>query len=339
MEDFTRLTLLIPAAAAHAVKVGTAVRVNGTPLLVASVGGGRNGADVTASFGVSMASHATRDLTAGLYADATVSVEIKDAFAGAMDLATPRESEREGDGLPGSAQWYSNTLPWYSTVYPGANPGAVEAGPAGGERVDYGKNMTDYERYTLEQSRKWSQSQSQGGQQPQPPQPSHRPSPGSQGAGPVSASYPESRQEEDYSSRSSSASSSYFPPPPAAAAAAAAAAAEPASSSSSSSSSSSPTYVTPDAVDDYSTPSFSSSPEAEAIIDTWSQPQSQSPESSWLEPPLPPPPPVNGDDNYYSYSAAAASSITAITPVVNGGSKLQGVSPEDVAGAVQVESS
>ena len=162
MEDFTRLTLLIPAAAAHAVKVGTAVRVNGTPLLVASVGGGRNGADVTASFGVSMASHATRDLTAGLYADATVSVEIKDAFAGAMDLATPRESEREGDGLPGSAQWYSNTLPWYSTVYPAANPGAVEAGPAGGERVDYGKNMTDYERYTLEQSRKWSQSQSRG---------------------------------------------------------------------------------------------------------------------------------------------------------------------------------
>jgi len=51
--------------------VGTGVRVNGAALLVAGVGGGRNGAHVTASFGVSAVSPATRELTS-LYPDATV---------------------------------------------------------------------------------------------------------------------------------------------------------------------------------------------------------------------------------------------------------------------------
>lgn len=73
LDDFTRLTVLIPAAVAAAVRVGTAVRLNGMPLVVASIGGGRNGADVTASFGVSLASPSSRDLVS-LYPEATVRI-------------------------------------------------------------------------------------------------------------------------------------------------------------------------------------------------------------------------------------------------------------------------
>ena len=50
MEDFTRLSLVIDDAVAS-VRVGTQVRINGSPLLVASVNH-REGGTIVASFGI-----------------------------------------------------------------------------------------------------------------------------------------------------------------------------------------------------------------------------------------------------------------------------------------------
>jgi hypothetical protein len=57
MEDFTRLSLIIPNDAVASVRVGTQVRINGSPLLVASVNISQNDPNsVVASFGIAQSS-------------------------------------------------------------------------------------------------------------------------------------------------------------------------------------------------------------------------------------------------------------------------------------------
>jgi hypothetical protein len=120
LEDFTRIALAVPPSAAAAVRVGTQCRVNGAPLLVASVRpAGRDGRDVVATFGVAMNSPLTSNLSA-LKPDQEVRFEVdtEGAYDDVADAAAIKRARETQDGLPGTRQWYSNTLPWYTKMYP-----------------------------------------------------------------------------------------------------------------------------------------------------------------------------------------------------------------------------
>ena len=127
MEDFTRLSLIIPNDAVASVRVGTQVRINGSPLLVASVNRSQNDPNsVVASFGIAQSSPLANTLKQ-LYPDATVQFEVDGMPVGHADVMdqlarkNARESQRtRGGNLPGTREWYSNTLPWYSKMYPDA---------------------------------------------------------------------------------------------------------------------------------------------------------------------------------------------------------------------------
>ena len=127
MEDFTRLSLIIPNDAVASVRVGTQVRINGSPLLVASVNQSQNDPNsVVASFGIAQSSPLANTLKQ-LYPDATVQFEVDGMPVGHADVMdqlarkNARESQRtRGGNLPGTREWYSNTLPWYSKMYPDA---------------------------------------------------------------------------------------------------------------------------------------------------------------------------------------------------------------------------
>ena len=120
LEDFTRIALAVPPSAAAAVRVGTQCRVNGAPLLVASVRpAGRDGRDVVATFGVAMNSPLTSNLSS-LRPDEEVRFEVdtesvNDDISDAAAIKSARETQ---GGLPGTREWYSNTLPWYTKMYP-----------------------------------------------------------------------------------------------------------------------------------------------------------------------------------------------------------------------------
>jgi hypothetical protein len=119
MEDFTRLSLIIPNDAVASVRVGTQVRINGSPLLVASVNQSQNDPNsVVASFGIAQSSPLANTLKQ-LYPDATVQFEVDGMPVGHADVMdqlarkNARESQRtRGGNLPGTREWYSNTLPW-----------------------------------------------------------------------------------------------------------------------------------------------------------------------------------------------------------------------------------
>ena len=120
LEDFTRIALAVPPSVAAAVRVGTQCRVNGAPLLVASVRpAGRDGRDVVATFGVAMNSPLTSNLSS-LRPDEEVRFEVdtesvNDDISDAAAIKRARETQ---GGLPGTREWYSNTLPWYTKMYP-----------------------------------------------------------------------------------------------------------------------------------------------------------------------------------------------------------------------------
>ena len=126
MEDFTRLSLVIPDDAVASVRVGTQVRINGSPLLVASVNH-REGGTIVASFGIAQSSPLTNTLKT-LYPDATVQFEVDGmpvGHADVMDSLARKNSRESMENLPGTREWYSNTLPWYSKMYPDANSAPV----------------------------------------------------------------------------------------------------------------------------------------------------------------------------------------------------------------------
>ena len=120
LEDFSRISVVVPPDAVDAVRVGTSCRVNGAPLIVASVRGGR-GEPLVASFGVALNSPLTATLPA-LRPSADVRFEVEDAADGSeldvMDAVTSKQMREMQDGLPGTRQWYSDTLPWYTKMYP-----------------------------------------------------------------------------------------------------------------------------------------------------------------------------------------------------------------------------
>ena len=133
MEDFTRLSLVIPDDAVASVRVGTQVRINGSPLLVASVNH-REGGTIVASFGIAQSSPLTNTLKT-LYPDATVQFEVDGmpvGHADVMDSLARKNSRESMENLPGTREWYSNTLPWYSKMYPDANSAPVRNAGANG---------------------------------------------------------------------------------------------------------------------------------------------------------------------------------------------------------------
>ena len=86
MEDFTRLSLIIPNDAVASVRVGTQVRINGSPLLVASVNQSQNDPNsVVASFGIAQSSPLANTLKQ-LYPDATVQFEVDGMPVGHADV-------------------------------------------------------------------------------------------------------------------------------------------------------------------------------------------------------------------------------------------------------------
>ena len=123
LEDFTRLSLAIPEAAAAAVRVGASCRVNGAPLSVASVKERHDGLGVIASFGVALNSPLTKTLST-MTAGASVRLEVEtDAVDDAseldvVDVAMSKRMREMQDGLPGTREWYNQALPWYSKMYP-----------------------------------------------------------------------------------------------------------------------------------------------------------------------------------------------------------------------------
>ena len=123
LEDFTRLSLAIPEAAAAAVRVGASCRVNGAPLSVASVKERHDGLGVIASFGVALNSHLTKTLST-MTAGASVRLEVEtDAVDDAseldvVDVAMSKRMREMQDGLPGTREWYNQALQWYSKMYP-----------------------------------------------------------------------------------------------------------------------------------------------------------------------------------------------------------------------------
>ena len=129
MEDFTRLSLVIPDDAVASVRVGTQVRINGSPLLVASVNH-REGGTIVASFGIAQSSPLTNTLKT-LYPDATVQFEVDGmpvGHADVMDSLARKNSRERAENLPGTREWYSNTLPWYSKIYPDASAPVTDRG-------------------------------------------------------------------------------------------------------------------------------------------------------------------------------------------------------------------
>ena len=143
MEDFTRLSLIIPNDAVASVRVGTQVRINGSPLLVASVTQSQNDPNsVVASFGIAQSSPLANTLKQ-LYPDATVQFEVDGMPVGHADVMdqlarkNARESQRtRGGNLPGTREWYSNTLPWYSKMYPDAQVAEGHASTQGSRYME-----------------------------------------------------------------------------------------------------------------------------------------------------------------------------------------------------------
>ena len=116
---FTRIALAVPPSVAAAVRVGTQCRVNGAPLLVASVRpagrDGRRRGDVRRGENSPLTSNLS-----SLRPDEEVRFEVdtesvNDDISDAAAIKRARETQ---GGLPGTREWYSNTLPWYTKMYP-----------------------------------------------------------------------------------------------------------------------------------------------------------------------------------------------------------------------------